>query len=53
MPVPTMSYLTDIHFSPGATALVPEILAEMGLNRPLLVTDTGSERLDSFPWEET
>jgi len=41
MPVPTMSYLTDIHFSPGATALVPEILAEMGLNRPLLVTDTG------------
>jgi 4-hydroxybutyrate dehydrogenase len=41
MPVPTISYLTDIHFSPGAVALLPEILAEKGLARPLLVTDAG------------
>ena len=41
MPVPTISYLTDIHFSPGAVALLPEILAEKGLTRPLLVTDDG------------
>ncbi|MDG1897958.1 MAG: iron-containing alcohol dehydrogenase [Fuerstiella sp.] len=41
MPVPTISYLTDIHFSPGAVTLLPEILAEKGLTRPLLVTDAG------------
>jgi 4-hydroxybutyrate dehydrogenase len=41
MPLPTISYLTDIHFSPGAVALLPEILAEKGLERPMLVTDTG------------
>ncbi|HIE99402.1 MAG TPA: iron-containing alcohol dehydrogenase [Planctomycetes bacterium] len=39
--MPTISYLTDIHFSPGAVTLLPEILAEKRLKRPLLVTDAG------------
>ena len=41
MPAPTISYLTDIHFSPGAIGLLKDVLAEKGLQRPLLVTDTG------------
>lgn len=41
MPPPTISYLTDIHFACGAVGLLTEILAERGLERPLLVTDSG------------
>ncbi len=41
MPAPTISYLTDIHFSPGAIGLLKDVLEEKGLQRPLLVTDTG------------
>ncbi|MCA9061413.1 MAG: iron-containing alcohol dehydrogenase [Planctomycetaceae bacterium] len=41
MLVPTISYLTDIHFAVGAAGLLANILAERGLIRPLLVTDPG------------
>ena len=41
MPAPTISYLTDIHFSPGSVTLLKDVLEERGLRRPLLVTDAG------------
>ena len=43
---------------PGMVICVESLVAEKGsesvkLETKVLVTDTGSERLDSFPWEET
>ncbi|MDG1737511.1 MAG: Xaa-Pro peptidase family protein [Paracoccaceae bacterium] len=43
---------------PGMVICVESLVAEKGsesvkLETQVLVTDTGSERLDSFPWEET
>jgi alcohol dehydrogenase class IV len=39
MTVEVISYLTDVHFGPGALAAVPELLARLGVARPLVVTD--------------
>lgn len=41
MPLPTISYLTDIHFETGAVHVLPDVLKERKLSRPLLVTDSG------------
>jgi len=34
-------YLTHIEFESGAVALLPRVLAEIGVHRPMLVTDAG------------
>ncbi len=34
-------YLTHIEFEAGAVALLPGVLAELGISRPMLVTDAG------------
>ncbi|MGQ0546162.1 MAG: iron-containing alcohol dehydrogenase [Betaproteobacteria bacterium] len=34
-----ISYLTDVHFGCGALAVLPELLARLGITRPLVVTD--------------
>lgn len=41
MLLPTISYLTDIHFASGAVDLLPQILIDRRIARPLLVTDPG------------
>lgn len=38
---PTITYLTDIYFGSGASAILPDLLSELGVRRPLLVTDRG------------
>jgi alcohol dehydrogenase class IV len=64
MTVEVISYLTDVHFGPGALAAVPELLARFGVARPLLVTDAtlvelgtvrraGLERVTIFSETET
>jgi alcohol dehydrogenase class IV len=35
------NFPTRIHFGPGASALVPEALKEVGKSRPMIVTDKG------------
>lgn len=42
---PDIAYLTDIYFGFGAVEAVPSLLAELGVKRPLVVTDTGLVRL--------
>ncbi len=44
MQAPTISYLTGIHFARGAIKVLPQVLADLGVRRPLLVTDTGVEQ---------
>lgn len=39
--IATIRYLTTASFGYGAAALLPGVLAELGLRRPLLVTDRG------------
>lgn len=41
MSVPLISYLTDIHFGTGAVRMLPDVLRNRSLKRPLLVTDEG------------
>lgn len=41
MPVPTINYLTGVHFGVGSCGLLPEVLNDLGVNRPLMVTDRG------------
>lgn len=41
MPPPTLTYLTDVWFAPGAAALAPDVLDRVGVRRPLVVTDAG------------
>ena len=64
MTVEVISYLTDVHFGPGALAVVPELLAGFGVARPLVVTDAtlvelgmvrraGLERVTIFSETET
>ena len=36
---PTISYLSNIYFEPGAVKLLPGILEQNGIQRPLVVTD--------------
>ncbi|MCH2374229.1 MAG: iron-containing alcohol dehydrogenase [Planctomycetes bacterium] len=45
MPPPTISYLTGVHFASGAIGLLAEVLAELGVRRPLVVTDPGLRKL--------
>ncbi|MBX6368971.1 MAG: iron-containing alcohol dehydrogenase [Rhodospirillales bacterium] len=37
----TITYLTTIEFGPGAVRELPRTLAELGIQRPLIVTDRG------------
>ena len=39
--IATIRYLTTASFGFGASALLPEVLAELGIARPLVVTDPG------------
>lgn len=39
--LPTINYLTDIHFAPGIRSLLPQLCAQRNITRPLLVTDEG------------
>ena len=41
MKPPTLSYLSDVWFEPGAAALTPGVLERLGVRRPLVVTDAG------------
>jgi alcohol dehydrogenase class IV len=41
MKPPTISYLTDVWFEPGASQALPAILEQHGISRPLVVTDPG------------
>ena len=36
-----ISYLTDVHFGVGAIRQLPSVLEQLGITRPLLVTDAG------------
>lgn len=38
---PSISYLTDVYFGFGVSDVVPDLLAQIGIRRPLLVTDGG------------
>lgn len=38
---PAITYLTDVYFGFGVSDIVPDLLAELGIRRPLLVTDPG------------
>jgi len=38
---PTISYLTNIYFETGAVNLLPDVMAQHAINRPLIVTDAG------------
>jgi Xaa-Pro dipeptidase len=45
------------HLEPGMVVCVESLIAEAGsesikLETQVLVTETGHERLDSFPWED-
>lgn len=39
--IPTLSYLTAVHFETGARKRLPQVLAGLSASRPLLVTDRG------------
>jgi Xaa-Pro aminopeptidase len=44
-------------FEPGMVVCVESLIAEAGsesikLETQVLITETGAERLDSFPWED-
>ena len=39
--IATIRYLTTASFGHGAAALLPEVLAELGIARPFVVTDPG------------
>jgi 4-hydroxybutyrate dehydrogenase len=41
MTPPTISYLTDVWFEAGASAVLPALLDKLKVNRPLVVTDAG------------
>ncbi len=38
---PTIAYLSNIYFEMGAVDLLPELLDDLGVSRPLIVTDEG------------
>ena len=45
------------HLEPGMVVCVESLIAEVGsesikLETQVLITETGHERLDSFPWED-
>ena len=37
----TIQYLTQIEFGPGVSRMLPQVLQELGVRRPLLVSDRG------------
>ena len=39
--IATISYLTTASFGFGASALLDDVLAQIGVSRPLVVTDPG------------
>jgi 4-hydroxybutyrate dehydrogenase len=39
--VPDISYLSSIHFKSGAASLLPQLLEQQGIAKPLVVTDRG------------
>jgi len=41
MTPPTISYLSKIYFMNGAIGLLPDLLNDLTISRPLIVTDTG------------
>src|SRR5688572_23795681 len=41
MPLPTLTYLTSIHFAPGIGKELSAIATQHGVTRPLVVTDAG------------
>ncbi|MCH2201181.1 MAG: iron-containing alcohol dehydrogenase [Fuerstiella sp.] len=41
MTIPTINYLTGIHFGVGSIGLLSDVLAEYSVERPLVVTDRG------------
>ena len=41
MKPPTISYLTDIYFESGALSVLPDLLHNLSIKRPLVVTDKG------------
>jgi len=56
MQPPTISYLTNIYFETGAVKLLPEVMAQCGITKPLIVTDAGLVSLgmiDKLPIEGT
>jgi alcohol dehydrogenase class IV len=42
---PDISYLTDIHFGAGVIRVLPDLVEQLRVKRPLLVTDAGVTRL--------
>ena len=45
MPSPTIFYLTNIYFDDGAVDLLDQVLDELGVARPMMVTDPGLAKL--------
>lgn len=45
MPVPTINYLTGVHFGVGSLGLLADVLAENEVKRALVVTDRGLQDL--------
>ena len=41
MRTPTIAYLSNIYFEVGAVEGLPELLDDLGVSRPLVVTDQG------------
>lgn len=48
MPLSRFAFPTDIRFGIGARSALPDVLAEQGLRRPLVVTDGGVAALAEF-----
>jgi alcohol dehydrogenase class IV len=44
-PSPELRYLTDVHFGDGAVARLPALLSQLGVRKPLVVTDRELVRL--------
>jgi len=42
---PDFSYLTDIHFGDGVVECLPDVLGQLGVSRPLIVSDPGLTEL--------
>src|SRR5580700_1366875 len=38
---PTIQYLSDISFAPGALSILPDVLTKYSIRNPLVVTDAG------------
>jgi alcohol dehydrogenase class IV len=45
MKPPTISYLADIYFEPGALKVLPDLLPALSVRKPLIITDKGVSQL--------